>query len=112
MCHRRTLRLFTLSAAVAVSAIGGATTASAGGALPDTPPAAGAGCRGSDEGARAGGATTHGTGTLHGNATEGPVGGSLNQCGGTSSLVAPPAVGALFLGPALQNLAQKMRGGM
>lgn len=103
--------LFTLSAAVAVGATGSATAASAeGGPLSHAAPASRVECRASDDGAHAQGATTHGTGTLEGNVAEGPVGANLTQCGGTNSLVVPPASGVLFLQPALQNMAQKLRG--
>jgi hypothetical protein len=86
--------------ALATVALGGTLTAAApaaaGGIGDFLSPAFGVSCTNLNNGARADGATTHGTGAADGNLAGLPVGSALNQCGGADM----PQVIQLGGGPA------------
>ncbi|MFI7388505.1 hypothetical protein [Streptomyces sp. NPDC049813] len=91
MTSRTALVAFGVSSTAAVLATGlaGAPQASAGGIGDFLSPAFGTSCANLDNGARAQGSTSHGTGSAGGNLLGLPVGSALNQCGGADLLPAP-----------------------
>ncbi|MEV5338786.1 hypothetical protein AB0K93_09900 [Streptomyces sp. NPDC052676] len=91
-----TLRNTATALALTVSAAGAALTtaspAAAGGVGDLLSPAFGTSCANRHTGARADGATTHGTGAADGNSAGLPLGGAVNQCGGADApLISPDA---------------------
>jgi hypothetical protein len=84
LIKRKNMRAGVAAAVVGVG-LGTAGPASAGGVGDLLSPAFGTACANHHTGARASGATTHGTGAVDGNLAGIPLGGALNQCGGADA---------------------------
>ncbi len=97
-----TVTLTAVSAGVALTA---ATPATAGGVGDFLSPAFGTSCANLLTGARAEGATTHGTGAADGNVAGLPVGSALNQCGGADApAAAEDAIEDIAVQDSVKNL--------
>ncbi|WP_228974818.1 hypothetical protein [Streptomyces sp. DH12] len=79
---RKTATAFVLTATAAGTILATTSPATAGGVGDFLSPAFGTSCANHHTGARAEGATTHGTGAANGNLAGLPLGSALNQCGG------------------------------
>jgi hypothetical protein len=91
-------RTCTAVSLAVLTTCGTAAPAAAGGIGDFLSPAFGVSCANLNNGARAAGATTHGTGAADGNLAGLPVGSALNQCGGADVPGGALPVGALVVG--------------
>jgi hypothetical protein len=93
MTMRNTATVLALTVSAAGAVLTTSSPAAAGGVGDLLSPAFGTSCANRHTGARADGATTHGTGAADGNSAGLPLGSALNQCGGADAPLVSPDSG-------------------